>query len=256
MPDTPLDVFIFGDLPSLLWAAAALVFAYTLFALAGFGSALVASAPLAAVVPVAKVVPLLALLDCAGSGSRGWKARRRVAWGELKRLLPGMLGGQLLGVFILARLPLAAMALLLGGFVAAYGVFGLLGNRRGMSSASYQHGAWLHGLLGGILGGLFGSGGFVYAAYLERRLENRDDFRATQAVLIALSTAWRVGLCASAGLIDLRLLATALVLLPLVGIGGWLGKRIDLHLSRQQLFQGLNILLVASGVGLMARYLG
>jgi uncharacterized protein len=253
MRDSIAVLLALNDLPSLLIAAGALVFAYIVFSLMGFGSALIASGPLAGIMPVAKVVPLLALLDCFSSVARGWKARHLIAAHELKRLVPGMLFGQLLGVLFLSRLPAAMMAILLGCFIACYGIRGLVAWRPSVFHVSY--GAIFHGLAGGVLGGLFGSGGFMYASYLERRLEDRNSFRATQAVLIALSAAWRVGLCIATGLIDSRLLITALVLLPAVLIGGGLGKRIDLHLSRDQSYLALNVLLVISGITLVIRFL-
>ncbi len=66
-------------LPAWQWSDVALglgavVVAYTVFTLVGFGSALVASAPLAQVMPVAQVIPLLALLDCGGATLRAWRA--------------------------------------------------------------------------------------------------------------------------------------------------------------------------------------
>lgn len=248
-----------------LLAGIALVLAYTVFSLVGFGSALVASAPLAWVMPVARVIPLLALLDCTGSLTRGWRARRFVAKPELLRMLPGMLLGQLLGVFVLVELPAAWMALLLGGFVLCQGARGLWEARgatvpppRELATAGPAAAIrdFLRGLLGGVLGGLFGNGGFVYASYLQRRLDSREAFRATQAVLIALSTGWRVALCAAAGLVDGPLLATAVLLLPALLAGTYLGHHIDLRLSRGQLFLLLNLLLLASGAALVARYLG
>lgn len=254
MGDSIGTLLILGDLQALLLAAGALTFAYTIFALVGFGSALIAGAPLAGIMPVASVVPLLALLDCFGSLARGWKSRHLVALHELRRLVPAMLLGQLSGVLLLSRLPGAVTAVLLGCFIVGYGIRGLA--RRESSFVPAGSGAMVHGLTGGVLGGLFGSGGFMYAAYLERRLEDRQAFRATQAVLIALSTAWRVGLCVAAGLIDRRLVVTAIALLPVVVLGGLLGRRIDLRLSRGQIFLVLNALLVVSGMALVVRVVG
>lgn len=247
----------------LLLALAALVLAYLVFTLAGFGSALIASAPLALVLPVARVVPLLALLDCGSSALRGWRARGKVAWAEFRQLFPGMVLGQLLGVLVLARIPSAVMALLLGGFVVVQGCRGLIVKKpvlpvaaaAGTRSFSVHWHGLLQGIFGGILGGLFGSGGFIYAAYLERRLEQREAFRATQAVLIALSTAWRIVLCAALGLVDGSLLLIALGCLPALVLGTYLGHHVDLRLSREQLFLFLHCLLVVSGVSLILRYL-
>jgi len=236
----------------LLLAMAAVVAAYAVFTLVGFGSALLASAPLAMLLPVAKVIPLLALLDFAGSSLRGWRARHELAWSELRQLLPGMLLGQLLGVFVLSRLPATWMALGLGLFVSVQGGRGLVAGQA--AGRRQPRAALLHGLFGGVLGGLFGSGGFVYASYLERRLESRAAFRATQAVLIALSTAWRIILCLSVGLLDFRLLLTAVVFVPAMALGVYAGQHLDLRMSREQLFRFLNALLIVSGLVLVLRF--
>ncbi|MCE1240447.1 MAG: sulfite exporter TauE/SafE family protein [Azonexaceae bacterium] len=234
-------------------AFATLVLAYGVFTLVGFGSGLIAGAPLALVMPVARVIPLLAVLDFAGSATRGWQHRQRVAWSAFRRLLPGMLAGQALGVLLLARLPLRATALTLGLFVVWQGLRGL--RKRHEPAARPAGPALLHGLIGGIFGGLFGSGGFVYAAWLERSLPSREAFRATQAVIVALSTGWRIVLCAGLGLLDGALLLTALACVPAMLIGVKGGQRIDLRLSRERLFLLLNGLLVASGGGLLLRHL-
>ena len=238
----------------LFFAWLAIAAAYTVFTLVGFGSALIASAPLAQVMPVAQVIPLLALLDCGGSSLRAGRAWRSVAWPALAKLAPGMVLGQLLGVYVLSRLPLAWMALALGGFVVVLGIRGLLG--RSNAPQEGRLGAWGYALFGGVLGGLFGSGGFMYAAWLERHLPERELFRATQAVLIALSTAWRIALCAGLGLLDMALLWQALAMLPAMLAGVWLGHHIDMKLSRELLFRFLNALLVLSGLALIVRHLG
>ncbi|WP_296949203.1 TSUP family transporter [uncultured Massilia sp.] len=248
-----MDMLV-ADPLSLFLAAAAVAVAYAVFTLVGFGSALVASGPLAMVMAPSRVIPLLALLDFFGAATRGWRARRDVAWTEFRHLFPGMLAGQCLGITVLARAGTAFTLAALGLFVAGQGLRGLLA--RPGNTARAPRWPFLHGLFGGLLGGLFGSGGFVYAAWLERRLENRSAFRATQAVLIALSTVWRIVLCLSLGLLDARLLLTALCFVPAVLLGVLAGRRIDLRLGRAQLFAVLNVLLVASGVGLLARAVG
>lgn len=253
-----LPLLLDWDRPSLLFLVlATMVLAYAVFSLVGFGSALLASPPLAAVMPVAQVIPLLATLDCVGATSRGFRAYRSVDRNELGHLLPSMLVGQIAGVVALAWLPVKVMAVLLGAFIVIQGLRGLRPQRAGVSQWMHRPYAALgFGLFGGLLGGLFGSGGFVYASYLERRLADREAFRATQAVLIALSTAWRVILCSLAGLVDPALLFTATLLWPAAYAGLWLGRHLDIRLSREQLFVLLNGLLVLSGGALMLRYLG
>jgi len=62
-------------------------------------------------------------------------------------------------------------------------------------------------------------------------------------------------LCVVAGLIDWQLVITALMLLPALVVGIALGKRVDLHLTRQELFMLLNGLLVLSGLSLILRWI-
>lgn len=254
MPELSLLPTLSGSMLHLALAFTAIIAAYTLFTLVGFGSALMASGPLAQVMPVGRIVPLLAVLDLAGASVRGWRARHAVDWPSLRQLLPGMLLGQLMGVAALARLPATSMALALGLFIMIQGLLGLRATPRPPCQPARQ--ALLRGVFGGLLGGLFGSGGFVYAAYLERHLPSRDAFRATQAVLIAVSTGWRILLCLVSGLLDLSLLATTLIFVPAMALGIGLGQRIDLRLRRDQLFRLLNALLVVCGASLILRFAG
>lgn len=237
---------------NLIFAMLAVVAAYTVFSLVGFGSALFAGGPLTLLMPVSRSVPLLALLDCGGSVRRGWLARGHVDWPALRRLFPGMLLGQLFGVTLLARLPAAPLAAALGLFIISQGLRGLLAKKRENPPDGGR--ALISGLFGGALGGVFGSGGFVYAAYLERHLASREAFRATQAVLIALSTAWRIVLCLALGLLDFELLLAALAFLPAMVLGVSLGQHIDLKMSREQLSRLLNLLLIASGISLLLHF--
>ena len=156
-----------------------------------------------------------------------------------------------IGVALLARLPLSVMALLLGAFVTAYGAWGLRSTAHTKASAPGMTGAY--GVFGGVLGGLFGSGGFVYAAFLQARLADRNTFRATQAVMISISTIWRIGLCALSGLIDTPLLLTALMLLPATWLGMKLGAQADKRLTDKHLAEALHALLIVSGLSLIGK---
>jgi len=254
MPATPLLTLdtLFNTSPlALLGIFAVLTVAYAIFSLVGFGTGLIASTPLAWAMPVTRIVPLLALLDATSAIQRGYTLRSQVDRAALLRLVPGMAVGQAIGVALLRVLPVPLMAALLGGFVMAYGAWSLRSSAP--RSQPPAGAAWAWGIGGGVLGGLFGSGGFVYAAYLQPRLPERNAFRATQAVLIALSTLWRVALCAATGLIDGPLLLTALILLPATHLGNRLAGRVDKRLSVEGFRRVLNGLLIASGLALVAR---
>src|SRR5437660_1534268 len=163
-----------------------LVIAYVIFGIAGFGTALVAAPILAHAMPVASIVPLLALLDFAAALAGSLRLSDKIAAPELFWLAPLMVIGSVAGVTLLISLPAPHMMLLLRIFVAAYGVYGLFAR---IPTGKIGRG-WvgLFGPIGGLFSAMFGSGGFLYAIYLSRRLDDKDAIRATQTTLIGLST--------------------------------------------------------------------
>jgi len=230
-----------------------LVIAYVIFGIAGFGTALVAAPILAHAMPVASIVPLLALLDFAAALAGSLRLSDKIAAPELFWLAPLMVIGSVAGVTLLISLPAPHMMLLLGIFVAAYGAYGLFAR---IPPGKIGRG-WvgLFGPIGGLFSAMFGSGGFLYAIYLSRRLDDKDAIRATQATLIGLSTLTRVVLFLIAGIYaDLQLLVLATVSLPAVAIGLYVGHRITLALSRDAFLRLLHILLIASGGSLILRF--
>src|SRR3970040_887896 len=83
------------------------------------------------------------------------------------------------------------------------------------------------GLAGGMFAALFGTGGVLFALYNAGRIRDKESLRATNAAMIMFSSLVRVVLFGAAGLLTQDgLLATALVLLPALLGGVWLGNRL------------------------------
>ncbi|CAB1207910.1 Sulfite exporter TauE/SafE [Serratia liquefaciens] len=240
-------------LSSYLVLAATLLVAYVIFGIAGFGSALVASPVMALYIPVAKIVPLLALLDMCAAIVNVSRDGRNAQWAELKRLIPVMIIGSLVGAAILLKTRPDILLLALGIFVVLYALYSLSGlkpDRHFSPKASVPF-----GLVGGIFSALFGSGGFIYAIYLSGRIEKKEAFRMTQTTLIGMSTLTRVVIFTFAGVyLDIDLLLLALVLLPGMLMGITLGRHFTLKMSREQFMKLINVILLASGTVLMVKY--
>lgn len=247
------------DLGSLSWAGIAMVVAaigvaYLVFGMVGFGTALVASPVLAMHLPVAKIVPLLALMDMLAALTNIYRDGRKADVQELKRLVPLMVAGSLVGAAILLNTRPELMLLVLGVFVVAYSLYSLssFSPRRKFAPGA----AVPFGLVGGVFSALFGSGGFIYAIYLSGRIEQKEGMRVTQTTLIGLSTLTRVILFALAGVYaDLSILLLALVLLPVMFVGVNAGRKITLRLTREQFIKIINVVVLCSGLVLIGRYL-
>ena len=236
------------------WAVIGLsiALAYIVFGIAGFGTALVAGPILILFMPLSKIVPLLVLLDFVAAFGNLLPSRRDVAKTELFRLLPCMAVGCTLGVIFLLNLKSDLLLLLMGLFITAYAVYSLwVRTRPTQLSAGW---ALPMGTVGGLFGALFGSGGFLYAIYLNSRLP-KEAARATQSALISCSTVVRLSLFAIAGVYaELPLLMLALCLLPAMALGLWAGRRLTMRLSREAFVRLVMWLVLASGIALIVRY--
>ncbi|HSJ41367.1 MAG TPA: sulfite exporter TauE/SafE family protein [Xanthobacteraceae bacterium] len=232
-----------------------LVLAYIIFGIAGFGTALVAAPILAHAMPIASVVPLLALLDFGAAALNGFKLSDKIATAELAWLAPLMIAGSVVGVTLLISLPGTLLMFLLGVFAAGYGLYSLLAPPSERKFAKPWVGVF--GPVGGIFSAMFGSGGFLYAIYLSRRLDDKDAIRATQSTLIGMSTLTRVLLFLGVGIYsDFGLLLLAIAAIPAMGAGIYAGQWFAARLSRQQFLRFVYVLLIATGSTLIVRAVG
>lgn len=227
--------------------------AYIVFGIAGFGTALVAGPILIVFMPLSKIIPLLVLLDFVAAFGNLLQSRREVVKPELLRLLPCMAIGCTLGVIFLLNLHSDLLLLLMGVFISTYAIYSLAIKAKPTTLAA----GWAvpMGVVGGLFGALFGSGGFLYAIYLNSRLP-KDPARATQSALISASTVVRLSLFLIAGVYaELPLLMLAVCLLPAMALGLWLGRRLTLRMSREAFVRLVTWLVLASGIALIGRYL-
>lgn len=234
-----------------IWLAVAI--AYVIFAIAGFGTALIASPILAQFIPLAQIVPLLALMDFFAAAINLARDGRHAEFSELKRLVPLMVTGSAIGASILLFTKADVLLLMLGIFVIAYAIYSLSGYK---SMKKFSPAASVpFGLIGGIFSALFGSGGFLYSIYLTSRIEDKQRIRITQSTLIGLSTLTRLVFFLIAGVYaDLNLLLLAAILSTSMLTGVFIGRHITLKLSREQFIKVVNMLVLVSGVFLLIRY--
>ena len=236
----------------LLIAFPAVTIAYMVFAMAGFGAVFITAPSLAQVMPVSSVVPVLSLVDFGAAAINGLKLSSKIAFDELKWLIPLMIAGSFIGVSVLLIIPARPMMFGLGVFVFCYALYALF-VKQGTQKIAKK---WVlpFGIFGGIFSGMFGSGGFIYVMYLTRRLEDKDAIRATQSVLISLSTTTRAIIFLFAGVYsDLKILMLALACVPAMLLGTWIGHHVTLRISREQFLKVIYSVLLVAGLSLIIR---
>jgi uncharacterized membrane protein YfcA len=238
----------------LLLAPVVVTLAYTVFGLTGFGAAAISVPLLAHLLPVSFLVPLIVLLDIVASTSLGARHREHVAWAELRWIIPFMLVGFVAGVTLLMGVPDQELRTALGVFSILLGLHGIF-NPVLRKAISKMWGIPA-GIFGGAIATVFGAGGPIYATYLSGRLADKGAVRSTVASLISISSVTRAIIFAVSGLLLHWTVFTGfLLMLPFMWLGAWLGQRIHVGLSQQQLRRVVGALLVAMGVSLVARAL-
>jgi hypothetical protein len=227
---------------------------YLIFGITGFGASPITIPVLVHVLPVTFVVSLAALLDLGSALALGVRTRRHADSRELLTLVPFTLLGLVLGVTLLLRLPRTATLLALGVFVCAYAIDLLL--RRETRRRLRRWWGPPAGLVGGLVGALFGIGGPAYVMYIAGRVHEPEAQRATISQMVIVSVGLRVLAFALAGLLVSRTLwLAAALLLPVAWAGVWAGHRLHLRLAPATAARLIAAVLFVAGATLIARTL-
>jgi len=236
----------------LAFAMAAVLAAYVVLGLTGFGSALVAVPLLAWLWPLTLVVPLILLIEVPSMLLHTHLNRREVAWREVPRLVPWVVLGAVLGVWLAQRLPAR-------GLLAALGAYVLLVAWRGWRGVkppppAPPGAAWFAGLAIGVVESLYGTAGPVVMAWLQRRLDDVRVLRATAPAVFLLMGLSALGAAAWAG--TLWQAALWPLLLPLGGaalLGVAVGHQLSARLSVTRMVRLTYVLLAVSGAVMLWR---
>jgi len=201
----------------------------------GFGFGLVVMSVLPHLIDVREDVPLVSVFGLILTGVMLWPYR---AYVEPRRFLPVLAGVAVatpLGALYLRSIDQRLVTGTLGAFLVVYAAASLLAER-GRSSATPRvriSRRWgpVAGLLGGLLGGAFNTGGPPIIVYATARGWNAEGFKANLQVLFLFNSATQLVLFASWGMLTPEILHLDLIGLPalLAGLlaGMWASARLD-----------------------------
>lgn len=226
------------------------------FGITGFGAALI-TIPLAThLVPLPFALALFVLMDLANAFRIGFENPRHALRGEWARLVPAIVLGTVAGATLLVNLPRNAATLALGIFVLAFAIYSLARHPEARAALAPRWG-YLAGFAGGITSTLFGAGGPPYAMYLSHRGLTKEQYRATLGLATLTSISLRaVAFLATGILLDLRVWACAVVLVPAGLLGLWTAGHLFRRISRNALMRAVSLMLLASGASLIVRASG
>ena len=236
-----------------LYPLGVVLLGYTVLGLTGFGSALVIVPLLAWQWPLPEVVAMTLLMDVPASAFHSGLNWRQVQWRELRRLLPGLVAGTLLGLWLMQHLQTRWPLLLLGLYVAGVGVHAL----RPAGVPVRHPGPLWAGPVGtaiGVVELIFGTAGPLVVAWLSRRLSDVQQVRASIPMIITVAASTVLASMAWDGRLSKAVLWQRWgMLIGVALLGVWLGHRVAHRVPVARLRQIICGLLVVSGLMLALR---
>lgn len=231
----------------VLWAFAVLL-AYFVKGLTGFGNTLVVTSMMAYTMDNAAITPVELLLTSPANLIMAWRYRRHA---DLRTWLPLALMvvvGGIPGMLLLKNLDTHLIKILFGFFVIYMGVDMLIsrqGNKQLPKAVDF-----LVCLAAGVMCGLFGVGAML-GAYLGRTMTDTKSYKANLSMVFSLENITRTILYAVSGLLTLETLKRFTILLPFMGLGLFLGMKSSTLISDQAVRKAVIIMLIISGAALI-----
>lgn len=235
----------------LFWVLAVIGLIFTGISKSGFASGagtvvvplLTLTMPLSSA--AALVLPLLLLMDARTI----WHYRQHVIGSELRHIIPAALAGILLGSLVLGKLPENVLQLTLAILCILFACWQPL--TRFLSQL--RGAAWLWGGIAGFTSTLIHAGGPPINIYLIGRQLPKLRWLATTAIFFGVMNSVKLVPYYFLGQWNQTLLVTALILAPVALSGVWLGHKIQGRISEAGFMALCRVLLLSSGLILVAK---
>ncbi|MDH5516880.1 MAG: sulfite exporter TauE/SafE family protein [Gammaproteobacteria bacterium] len=232
-------------LSQLLTAFVIIIAAYTIRGIVGFGSGLIAIPFLLLFLPIKIAVILIVLLDYLAALTQGIHGRKYIEFKLIWPLIPFNIIGIILAVYILQKIDFSILISILSVLLFCYGLYYLFG----LKPAQHASKLWAipTGILGTLIGTLFGTGGPFYVIYLQLQGLDKTVFRATISSIFIIDGSMRVFSYFISGLVPTETIALFVVAVPLMLISLYIGQHIHTTIS-PRIFQRLigSLLLISS----------
>lgn len=238
-------------LSQLLTCLGIIIVAYTIRGVAGFGSGLIAIPFLLIFLPMQVAVILIILLDYLAALTHGIHGRKKIDFKLIWPLIPFNIIGIILAIYILQRIDFAILITVLSILLFCYGLYYLLG----FKPAQHASKIWAipTGVLGTMVGTLFGTGGPFYVIYLQLQGLDKTVFRSTIASIFIIDGSMRVVSYFLADLIPEETLTLLIVTIPVMLVSLYAGQHIHTSISPRAFQQLIGALLLVSSITLFLK---
>lgn len=171
-----------------------------------------------------------------------------------KDILPMMIGGAIIGIivgtYVLTSFKSDILKKLFGVFIIAYALRMLFWNRSNGKEPKNYFGI-IAGFFGGVLGGLFSTGGPPVVIYLSKKTCDRRTFRATIVFYFLVVNSWQFAVYCYTGLITMDVLKFILYLLPAFVMGNLIGSFLHVRINDILFNRIVAVVLLVTGTSIL-----
>jgi uncharacterized protein len=208
---------------SLAYALVCIFGAAVVRGYSGFGFSLLAIVSLSLLLPPTQIVPSIFIMEVAASLHLLPGVWRDIHWQALRWLTAGSLLGTPFGVYALAHVPAAPMTLALAVFVLIAAI--LLARGHALKSVPGNAATLATGAASGLFNGGFGIGGPPVILFFFSSPAGAAVGRASMIAYFLMTDVTGLAWQGWNGLLNAATLWRALILLPALAGGVWLGNR-------------------------------
>lgn len=229
---------------------AASVCAYFVKGLCGFANTLVFTSILSFGMDNVNISPVELLLGYPSNVIMTWKNRKSLEWKVWAPLAALVLLGNIPGILLLKNADTQSIKIIFGLVVTAIGLEMLLREYSQKKAKESKVVLVMIGIISGVLCGLFGVGALL-AAYMSRVTETSKSFKANICVVFIVENTFRIIVYTATEILTLAALKQAVLLIPGMLVGLWLGMRSAGFLNETTVKKIVVVMLIISGIALV-----
>lgn len=214
-------------------------------AITGFAGTLISMPPTMKLIGVDEAKALLNAIAQISSlmiVATGW---RHINWKEFAKMFILMAAGMLLGVKLFEVFPINQLLLLYGIMIILIALFKLFGRKEIHLPAAAM---LLVILAAGVIHGMFVSGGALLVIYAVSALHEKEEFRATIALIWVTIGCYITGVHVQQGHFNDHVMFLMVVGIIPVFLGTWIGTKLVKRLPQEIFMRITYVLLLLSGI--------
>ncbi len=232
------------------WWIIATLCAFFIKGLCGFANTLVFTTILSFGNNNANISPVELVLGYPTNLILAWKERKSIKWNVCIPLSLLVIAGSIPGIFFLKNANTDTIKIVFGIAIVLIGLEMLFREYRSRKMKESKVLLIVIGILSGILCGLYGVGALL-GAYVSRVTDNSNSFKANICVVFLVENTLRIVLYSMWGIITLEMFRQAIVLLPCMLIGLFLGMMSGKVLDDKMVKRIVLVMLIVSGAALI-----